>query len=129
MSPFSGEWCLKFDGSNKFWLPRKFQLAPVVRVGICHWCAEPMEEYLKPKGGEYGWRHTHPVDAHPAVESRPEPPRGSVVEWDGAAWYRPAGLYGYRIVGGPLNFQDTPPLWSAMHGAVVLYENTSETLS
>jgi hypothetical protein len=134
-SIFSGEWCLKFEGSERFWLPWKFKLLPEVKkvkTGICHLCGYPMFEWIRASNWDPEWKHRDPgIDSlHHAVESRPEPPRGSVVEWDGAAWHRPAGLYGYRIVGGPLNFQDTPPLWSAMHGAVVLYEKpSSETLS
>lgn len=97
-----------------------------VKTGICHECGEPMYEYIRASNWEPEWTHSeYTAYPHQAVESRPEPPRGSVVLWDGEAWFRPAGVIGYRIIGGPLNFQVCPP-WGHMYGATVLHEKKED---
>lgn len=83
--------------------------------GTCHACGEPMHI-----GASGAWFHDAPDYTHDPVKTRVEPPQGSVLKWQGKAWYRSAGLATYRVVGGPLEFNDQPS-WADMCGADIIY--------
>jgi hypothetical protein len=83
--------------------------------GTCHVCGEPMHI-----GASGAWFHDVPDYTHDPVKTRVEPPQGSVLKWQGKAWYRPAGMATYRVVGGPLTFNDQPS-WADMRGAEVIF--------